>query len=96
VRVIKVYRQTNTEHVSYPEAVRGRAMGSVAFLPFSVLYPISGRGLRWACDDGAPLLQIKRVIKEDGVAGLFGRGLGTKIFSNGMQVGHPNPMFGRY
>lgn len=48
VRVIKVYRQTNTEHVSYPEA-------------------------------------IKRVIKEDGVAGLFGRGLGTKIFSNGMQ-----------
>lgn len=47
--VLQVYRQTNTEHVSYPEA-------------------------------------IKRVIAEDGFAGLMGRGLTTKIFANGMQV----------
>jgi len=48
IRVIKVYKQANTEKVSYPEAVR-------------------------------------RVIKEDGIAGLMGRGLQTKIISNGFQ-----------
>lgn len=48
IRVIKVYKQANTETISYPEAVR-------------------------------------RVIKEDGLAGLFGRGLSTKIVSNGFQ-----------
>jgi hypothetical protein len=48
IRVIKVYKQANTETISYPEALR-------------------------------------RVIKEDGVAGLFGRGLQTKIIANGMQ-----------
>lgn len=48
IRVVKVYKQSNFENVSYPEAVR-------------------------------------RVIKEDGLAGLFGRGLKTKIIANGMQ-----------
>ena len=48
IRVIKVYKQSNTEHVSYPEALR-------------------------------------RVIKEDGIGGLLGRGLQTKILANGMQ-----------
>lgn len=48
IRVIKVYKQANTEAITYPEA-------------------------------------LKRVLKEDGVAGLFGRGLQTKIISNGMQ-----------
>ena len=48
IRVVKVYKQANTETISYPEAV-------------------------------------KRVIKEDGLAGLFGRGLKTKIIANGMQ-----------
>ena len=48
IRVIKVYKQANTEAISYPEALR-------------------------------------RVVKEDGVAGLMGRGLQTKIISNGMQ-----------
>lgn len=48
IRVIKVYKQANTEAITYPEAV-------------------------------------KRVIKEDGVMGLFGRGLKTKIIANGMQ-----------
>lgn len=48
IRVIKVYKQANTETISYPEALR-------------------------------------RVIKEDGVAGLFGRGLQTKIIANGLQ-----------
>jgi len=48
IRVVKVYKQANTESISYPEAVR-------------------------------------RVIKEDGLAGLFGRGLSTKIVSNGLQ-----------
>eukprot|EP00638_Chattonella_subsalsa_P001069 CAMPEP_0117748396 /NCGR_PEP_ID=MMETSP0947-20121206/9095_1 /TAXON_ID=44440 /ORGANISM="Chattonella subsalsa, Strain CCMP2191" /LENGTH=289 /DNA_ID=CAMNT_0005566059 /DNA_START=105 /DNA_END=974 /DNA_ORIENTATION=+ len=48
IRVIKVYRQTNPEKVSYTKAV-------------------------------------KNVIKEDGLAGLFGRGLQTKIIANGMQ-----------
>lgn len=48
IRVIKVYKQANTETISYPEAIR-------------------------------------RVIKEDGVAGLFGRGLSTKIVANGLQ-----------
>ena len=48
IRVIKVYKQSNTEHVSYPEALR-------------------------------------RVIKEDGIGGLMGRGLQTKILANGMQ-----------
>ena len=48
IRVIKVYKQANTEHVSYPEALR-------------------------------------RVIKEDGIGGLMGRGLQTKIIANGMQ-----------
>lgn len=48
IRVIKVYKQANTEAISYPEAV-------------------------------------KRVIKEDGLAGLFGRGLSTKIIANGLQ-----------
>lgn len=48
IRVIKVYKQANTELVSYPEALR-------------------------------------RVIKEDGLAGLFGRGLKTKIIANGLQ-----------
>jgi hypothetical protein len=48
IRVIKVYKQSNTEGITYPEA-------------------------------------LKRVIKEDGVLGLFGRGLQTKIISNGMQ-----------
>jgi hypothetical protein len=46
--VIKVYKQANTEAISYPEA-------------------------------------LKRVIKEDGVMGLMGRGLQTKIIANGMQ-----------
>lgn len=48
IRVVKVYKQANTESISYPEAVR-------------------------------------RVIKEDGLGGLFGRGLSTKIVSNGFQ-----------
>lgn len=48
IRVIKVYRQTNSEKVSYVTAV-------------------------------------KNVIKEDGMVGLFGRGLKTKIVANGMQ-----------
>ena len=48
IRVIKVYKQANTEAISYPEALR-------------------------------------RVIKEDGVMGLMGRGLQTKIIANGMQ-----------
>lgn len=48
IRVIKVYKQANTEAVSYPEALR-------------------------------------RVLKEDGVAGLLGRGLQTKIIANGLQ-----------
>jgi hypothetical protein len=48
IRVIKVYKQANTESISYPEALR-------------------------------------RVIKEDGLAGLFGRGLQTKIIANGLQ-----------
>jgi len=48
IRVVKVYKQANTEAISYPEAVR-------------------------------------RVIKEDGVLGLFGRGLQTKIIANGLQ-----------
>lgn len=48
IRVIKVYKQANTEHISYPDAVR-------------------------------------RVIQEDGVMGLLGRGLQTKIIANGLQ-----------
>jgi hypothetical protein len=48
IRVVKVYKQANTETISYPEAV-------------------------------------KRVIKEDGIKGLFGRGLSTKIVANGLQ-----------
>ena len=48
IRVVKVYKQANTETISYPEAV-------------------------------------KRVIKEDGLAGFFGRGLKTKIIANGIQ-----------
>eukprot|EP00605_Chrysophyceae_sp_TOSAG23-4_P001970 GSChrysophyteH1.ASY1.ANO1.2181.1 assembled CDS len=48
IRVIKVYKQSNTEAVSYPEAA-------------------------------------KRVIAEDGLIGLFGRGLKTKIIANGCQ-----------
>jgi hypothetical protein len=48
IRVIKVYKQANTETISYPEA-------------------------------------LKRVLKEDGLVGLFGRGLKTKIIANGLQ-----------
>jgi hypothetical protein len=48
IRVIKVYKQANSENVSYPEAIR-------------------------------------RVIKEDGIGGLMGRGLQTKIVANGLQ-----------
>ena len=48
IRVIKVYKQANTEKISYPEA-------------------------------------LKRVIKEDGIGGLLGRGLQTKIIANGLQ-----------
>lgn len=29
---------------------------------------------------------VKRIIKEDGLVGLFGRGLSTKIMANGLQV----------
>jgi hypothetical protein len=29
---------------------------------------------------------VQEVVKKDGVAGLFVRGLGTKIITNGMQV----------
>lgn len=47
IRVIKVYKQANTEAISYPEVVR-------------------------------------RVIKEDGVLGLMGRGLQTKIIANSL------------
>lgn len=48
IRVIKVYKQSNTEKITYPEA-------------------------------------LKRVLKEDGVMGLMGRGLKTKIMANGLQ-----------
>lgn len=48
IRVIKVYKQANTESITYPEA-------------------------------------LKRVIASDGILGLMGRGLKTKIISNGMQ-----------
>lgn len=48
IRVIKVYKQSNTEAISYPEAA-------------------------------------KRVIAEDGMLGLFGRGLKTKLIANGFQ-----------
>ena len=48
VRVVKTYRQTHDQIISYPQAVRD-------------------------------------VIAKDGVIGLFGRGLKTKILSNGIQ-----------
>jgi hypothetical protein len=48
IRVIKVYKQANTEAISYPVA-------------------------------------LKRVIAEDGIMGLMGRGLKTKIIANGLQ-----------
>ncbi|TFJ84723.1 hypothetical protein NSK_003755 [Nannochloropsis salina CCMP1776] len=48
VRVVKVYKQANSEHIAYPDAVR-------------------------------------RIIAADGLVGLFGRGLSTKIFANGLQ-----------
>lgn len=48
IRVIKVYKQSNKEHISYPETVR-------------------------------------RVLKEDGIGGLLGRGLQTKLIANGLQ-----------
>jgi hypothetical protein len=48
IRVLKVYKQSNTEKVSYPVA-------------------------------------LKRVIAEDGIMGLLGRGLKTKIIANGLQ-----------
>ena len=48
IRVIKVYKQANSEAITYPQA-------------------------------------LKRVLAEDGVAGLFGRGLKTKIIANGLQ-----------
>ena len=48
LRVLKTYRQTSTEAVSYGDAAR-------------------------------------EIIKQDGVAGLFGRGLKTRILANGMQ-----------
>lgn len=48
IRVVKTYRQTHTEKVSYPQAV-------------------------------------KNVIAQDGVIGLFGRGLRTRILANGLQ-----------
>jgi len=47
-RVLKVYKQANTEQITYAET-------------------------------------LKRVLAEDGIAGLFGRGLKTKIMANGMQ-----------
>jgi len=48
LRVVKTYRQTHAEVVSYPSAVR-------------------------------------QVVAQDGVAGLFGRGLQTRILANGFQ-----------
>ncbi|CAM9820022.1 unnamed protein product [Discosporangium mesarthrocarpum] len=48
IRVVKVYKQSNKEKVTYVDAV-------------------------------------KNVVKADGVLGLFGRGLQTKILANGMQ-----------
>lgn len=48
VRVIKTYRQTHTERVSYPTAV-------------------------------------KEIVAKDGVLGLMGRGLKTRLLTNGMQ-----------
>lgn len=48
IRVIKVYKQANTEAITYPVA-------------------------------------LKRVLAEDGVMGLLGRGLKTKIIANGLQ-----------
>lgn len=48
IRVLKVYKQSNTDAITYPEALR-------------------------------------RVLKEDGVMGLMGRGLQTKIMANGLQ-----------
>lgn len=48
IRVLKVYKQSNTDAITYPEALR-------------------------------------RVLKEDGVLGLMGRGLQTKIMANGLQ-----------
>ena len=48
VRVLKTYRQTHVEKVSYPNAIRN-------------------------------------IVKTDGILSLFGRGLKTKIISNGIQ-----------
>ena len=48
VRVVKTYRQTSTEMVSYPQAV-------------------------------------KNIIASDGLKGLFGRGLSTRLLANGTQ-----------
>lgn len=48
IRVLKVYRQSSTEKISYPEVA-------------------------------------KRVIAKEGIMGLLGRGLQTKIIANGMQ-----------
>lgn len=48
IRVLKVYKQANSEAISYPQA-------------------------------------FKEVVASDGILGLMGRGLGTKIISNGIQ-----------
>lgn len=48
IRVVKVFRQTNEQAVTYPQAV-------------------------------------KEIVAKDGLMGLFGRGLKTKIIANGMQ-----------
>jgi len=48
IRVVKTFRQTHTESISYPDAVR-------------------------------------HVVKQDGVLGLMGRGLQTRVLANGVQ-----------
>jgi hypothetical protein len=48
VRVVKTYRQTHTEKISYPQIV-------------------------------------KNIVKSDGIVGLMGRGLKTRILTNGLQ-----------
>lgn len=108
IRVVKTTKQTATEPLTYPQAVKvggGWQAGSAAACsrlnPKHNASPWHWHDHCWSASLAQPVAPFasrssachccpappQMVVEKDGVIGLFGRGLKTKIVANGMQVG---------
>jgi hypothetical protein len=91
IRVLKTTRQTSATTLSYQDAVRRwlsipRPLGCPLSLSLSLCWLLASPLLTERPVDRDAPPQAKSIIEKDGVRGLLGRGLGTRIVTNALQA----------